>query len=318
MTIYITGDTHGQLNLDKLYALSFDVQGLTKDDYVIICGDLGLIWYEDGSESPIAQEYERRLDWLDSKSWTTLFIDGNHENHDRLASYPVEKWHGGRVHKIRPSVIHLMRGEMFDIDGKSFFCMGGAASIDRAQRIEGKSWWASEIPDEAEKAHAMETLDEHGWKCDVVLTHDCPTHVQYELGIRCGASYHADSWSEWLQFVADKLTFGHWFFGHYHQDMKHIGPGGKFTAIFQLIYDLDDGDWTERMIVDRPLFSDQLPPSAHDRGYTVAEIADIAGVDQKAVEKAMEHEMIGSTVAVSDDGDILIYPSDAMRVLCWC
>ena len=26
----------------------------------------------------------------------------------------VELWHGGKVHKVRPSVIHLMRGQVFD------------------------------------------------------------------------------------------------------------------------------------------------------------------------------------------------------------
>ena len=70
------------------------------------------------------------LDWLDCKSFTTLFVDGNHENFDRLYDYPVENWHGGKVHKIRPSVIHLMRGQVFDIDDRSIFTFGGASSHD--------------------------------------------------------------------------------------------------------------------------------------------------------------------------------------------
>ena len=60
------------------------------------------------------------LDWLDNKNFTTLFVDGNHENFTRLYNYPVEEWHGGKVHKIRDSVIHLMRGEIFDIDNKKY------------------------------------------------------------------------------------------------------------------------------------------------------------------------------------------------------
>ena len=70
------------------------------------------------------------MDWLDCKSFTTLFVDGNHENFDRLYEYPVEEWHGGKVHKIRPSVIHLMRGQIFEIEGKSIFTFGGASSHD--------------------------------------------------------------------------------------------------------------------------------------------------------------------------------------------
>ncbi|WP_260504042.1 hypothetical protein [Paenibacillus illinoisensis] len=74
---------------------------MTKDDYVIIVGDFGLIW--DGSN-----EDRYWLKWLDkTKSFTTLFLDGNHENFDLLEQYPVENWNGGKVHRINKSVIHF-------------------------------------------------------------------------------------------------------------------------------------------------------------------------------------------------------------------
>lgn len=68
-----------------------------------------------------------------------MFVDGNHENFDKLYQYPEKDWHGGRVHEIRPNVLHLMRGHVFDIQGHSFFCMGGAMShdIDNGVVIEG-------------------------------------------------------------------------------------------------------------------------------------------------------------------------------------
>lgn len=65
-----------------------------------------------------------------------LFIDGNHENFDKLYSYPVETWYGGKVHKI---VIHLMRGEVYSIEGSSIFVMDGGYSIDKYRRTEGIS-----------------------------------------------------------------------------------------------------------------------------------------------------------------------------------
>ena len=52
---------------------------------------------------------------LEEKPFTTLYVDGNHENFDRLYGYPIENWQGGKVHKIRPSVLHLMRGQVFEI-----------------------------------------------------------------------------------------------------------------------------------------------------------------------------------------------------------
>ena len=99
--IFITGDTHGDW-ISRLRTESFPEQKeMTKDDYVIICGDFG-IW--DNSKR---EKYN--LDWLKDKPFTTLFVDGNHENYDILDELPVKEWNGGKVHFIRPSVIHLMR-----------------------------------------------------------------------------------------------------------------------------------------------------------------------------------------------------------------
>ena len=99
---------------------------MTKDDYVIVCGDFGGVWNQVGEN----KEEKHLMDWLEGKPFTTLFVDGNHENFDRLYACPVEEWHGGKVHKIRPTVIHMMRGQVFAIDGKSVFTFGGASSHD--------------------------------------------------------------------------------------------------------------------------------------------------------------------------------------------
>lgn len=123
--IYFTGDTHGDF---RRFSSEFFPEGksCTKDDFVIILGDFGGVWklMEDGGD----ERYW--LNWLEEKSWTTLFIDGNHENHDRLNAMPVEEWHGGKVHKIRSSVLHLMRGQVFHIGGYRMFTFGGACSHD--------------------------------------------------------------------------------------------------------------------------------------------------------------------------------------------
>ena len=113
--VFVTGDTHGDW-INRLNVDSFPEQKeMTKDDYVIICGDFGGVWNFEEESS-----YEKQvLDWLEQRNFTTLFVDGNHENFTRLYNYSVEAWHGGKVHRIRNSVIHLMRGEIFDIDGKN-------------------------------------------------------------------------------------------------------------------------------------------------------------------------------------------------------
>ena len=120
--IYITGDTHG--GFQRFTTDNFPQQKkMGRDDYAVVAGDFGGVW--DGSPR---EAYW--LDWLEKKPFTTLFVDGNHENFEKLNALPVHTWHGGRVHYVRPHVIHLMRGQMYNIEGHTFFTMGGAQSHD--------------------------------------------------------------------------------------------------------------------------------------------------------------------------------------------
>ena len=90
--IYATGDLHG--NTLRFQPQYFPEQSdMTKDDYMIVCGDAGLVWHGDKSDDP-------QLDRLEALPFTVLFLDGNHENFDALNEYPVEEWHGGKVHAV--------------------------------------------------------------------------------------------------------------------------------------------------------------------------------------------------------------------------
>lgn len=188
--IYLTGDTHG----DALRLVKSNTQHykFTAADTVIICGDFGLIWSGSRGEN-------QQLDFLASKPFTVLFVDGNHENFDLLAQYPVEQWNGGKVHRIRPNILHLMRGQVFTIAGKTFFTMGGASSHDidagilepndphfyekekrlRAMRamyrVNHYSWWKEELPSSEELDEGRTNLDAYGWRVDYIITHCCPT-----------------------------------------------------------------------------------------------------------------------------------------------
>lgn len=121
--IYFTGDTHMNMDVKKLNTKNFPQQlELTKEDYLIILGDFGCIW--DNSK-----QQEWWLEWHSKKNYTTLFIDGNHENHELLNSYPVSTWNGGKIHRINDNVIHLMRGQVFELEGHTFLTIGGLIAL---------------------------------------------------------------------------------------------------------------------------------------------------------------------------------------------
>ena len=148
--IYITGDTHGeQTRFDEL--ATHGEPDWTENDYLIVCGDFGYIF----KNSPMEHVF---LNHLEEKPYTICFCDGNHENFAEINSYPVEIWNGGKVHKIRKNVIHLMRGQIYEIDGKKIFTFGGAYSRDRYMRKEGYSYWREELPNDSEYKEASENL----------------------------------------------------------------------------------------------------------------------------------------------------------------
>ena len=124
----ITGDTHGTLDLETLrhYCYNFDV----RKEYIVILGDVGVCFH-----NGLKDELVRKA-LLDLNSKGILFIDGNHENFDLLNSYEVKEWNGGKVHFIEDKIIHLMRGQVFEIDNKRIFTFGDGNSIDKQWRIE--------------------------------------------------------------------------------------------------------------------------------------------------------------------------------------
>jgi len=217
--IYVTGDTHG----DGRCFHGSVFRHMTKDDYVIVCGDFGYVFH-----APKASWKEKRLlKWLDKKPWTTLFVDGNHENFDRLEELPVEEWHGGKTHLVYGRIRHLMRGQVFEIDGKKIFTFGGAQSIDREWRVPHESWWERELPNEEEYEEGLQNLEKNDWKVDYILTHDMPENLRRERK----AQIPILELHTYLQQIYDKCTFDHWYCGHYH---NNLDLDDKVTLLYGL------------------------------------------------------------------------------------
>ena len=167
--IYVTGDTHGEQ--ERLLDMDY-----TDKDTLIVCGDFGFLFYGTQEEQAFLDRCAQTL------PYTICFVDGNHENFDLLMRYPVEQWNGGQIHRIRRNIVHLMLGQVFEIEGKTFFTFGGGYSIDRSVRQQGVSWWPQELPTDAEYKLGVKTLEEHDMQVDYILTHTAPREMVMRLG----------------------------------------------------------------------------------------------------------------------------------------
>ena len=226
--IWVPGDCHGDFR--RFSTRNFPQQKqMTREDFVVICGDFGL-WHD-------TREERFWLDWLNGKPFTTLFVDGNHEHHDRLDRLPIKEWNGGLVHRIRPNILHLCRGQVFDLNGTKCFAFGGGETHDakgilsrekntarrRRQlkrrdtpfRVEGEDWWYQELPRVTEVRQGLDNLAWEDWSVDYVFTHCLPTDLQQRLF----PNYPVNVLTDFLRIIRDRTAHEGWFCGHYHQDV---------------------------------------------------------------------------------------------------
>ncbi|MHB1210267.1 MAG: metallophosphoesterase family protein [Acidimicrobiales bacterium] len=155
------------------------------------------------------------------------FIDGNHEHFTTLnrnlaaAQVAAGVPEGDRDPvELSPGFIYLPRGSRITVAGRSVACVGGAASIDRADRIEGKSWF----PEERINNVDIEAVAAGG-HADILITHDAPAgwHIPGVMSegplpnswyAELTSCYeHRERVREVLELVITPSTLIH---GHYH------------------------------------------------------------------------------------------------------
>ena len=159
-------------------------------------------------------------------------VDGTHENFDLLEQYPVEEWNGGKVHRIRENILHLMRGQIFTIEGKSIFTFGGGESPEKQMRIEAGCWWEREMPDIHEMDEGVENLYQHDLTVDYIITHS----PYPGAGRRFEDPRERTPLETYFEEVAKKVKYQKWYFGSLHVDRNYTS---RHTAVFEAILPID-------------------------------------------------------------------------------
>lgn len=213
--IYITGDTHG--TIDERFTLIHP----NPEDHIIILGDFGFIWQAESSKRE-----KELLSELRSIGATILFIDGNHENFDRLCGLPTQARFGADVGVVDTGIYHLRRGKVYTLEDNRFFTMGGALSIDKAFREEGISWWPQEQFSPEDTQRAIETLEIHNYEVDYILTHAAPVTLKKIL--LNGSNRFPNPTEAFLESIYPMIRFKTWLFGHYHMNRRI----GDFVGLY--------------------------------------------------------------------------------------
>ena len=220
--VFLTGDVHGSHDIKKITADGLRSRNISLDegDYLIILGDWGVVWDRESTKGAVKRPDTFMLHWYEGKPWTTIVVLGNHENYDAYETLPLSEWNGAKVWRLAENVIVVKSGEIFTLNGKRFFVMGGATSIDRLSRVNHISWWAQELPNFNDIEYALNRLESYNYEVDYILSHCAPTSLHQRI---VKEDSH-DCLTDFLEHIIDAygINYTRHYFGHYHMDQDFV------------------------------------------------------------------------------------------------
>lgn len=243
--IGVLGDTHGDMQHVLIVSRTMQTRGVSA---LIVLGDFGFVW-PGGNWDNDLDKLSRRLAL---SGQTLFFVDGNHEDFTRLYKFPVAN---DGLRWLRPNIAHIPRGWRTTLaSGRTLAALGGANSVDVADRRVGKSWWPEESITEAD----LTVLgNEHA---DILIGHDAPLHVPQldswlkeapdqwpSVGIEYADAGRAMFHRGFMQ-VQPTLYLG----GHYHHHVDetvHYGGGLPFESRVVLLDKNDSRSATSQAIL---------------------------------------------------------------------
>ena len=138
MSIYITGDVHGDFSELQQWCCAMESK---KSDIIVILGDVALNYFGGWKD----HKRKKKANVLGSEIFC---IHGNHEERPyHIQTYRTQIWRGGEVYyePEYPNIVFAKDGEIYDFDGKKAIAIGGAYSQDKEYRlITGLPWFPDE------------------------------------------------------------------------------------------------------------------------------------------------------------------------------
>ena len=224
MAILLSGDFHngvrGEIDIIEKERLLYKYEEFyEKIEYHIILGDVGFLWPKQES----LDKYNFKI--LSKRKFPILCVMGNHEPIYGRNDMPEEDIGiGEKVIVIKhknPFVAYLKRGKIYKIGGYKILVLGGALSVDKDRRIEGKNWWKEEYWSDKEKKDIFRLLKKEN-KFDFVFSHTGPNEINWFLMARGVPGRHGkenDEVGKLNDEIDKRIKFRAWFSGHWHYDL---------------------------------------------------------------------------------------------------
>ena len=196
------GDIHGNtLAIEQIDRVAVEQEAAT----VIQVGDFGARWTK--QDCSVVEYFENNPV---GPEWITC--GGNHDNWDVWFELAKEQGFPGKV-QLAPRCFWATRNSVMVLEGKKHVFFGGAESMDKHTRVEGKSWWCRETPSYEEFTKLTQVLDTE--KPEIVVTHDAPKRVPVKTAPSRRLQVTPTNLDNVLRVSDHKPIW--WLFGHHHQ-----------------------------------------------------------------------------------------------------
>lgn len=201
--VYITGDIHANIKDFE----SRSINKLKKGDVLIITGDFGFIW--DNSKTEL-----KNLKKLSKKKFTILFVEGVHENFELLEQYEEAEIFSSKAKKIADNIYCLNRGEIYTIENKTYFCLGGGEVEDPIENSGSDPLNQKSMPTDEQLQYAVDNLQKANKKVDIIITHEAPASVKRLIR----RDSNVNDINMFLDTLLHNVRYKKWYFGSLHTD----------------------------------------------------------------------------------------------------
>ena len=221
-SVVVCGDIHGEFE-NLVYQCC--VRYKMRDTLIIVAGDCGFGFWSIADELDFY--FGRPMDRIADANNYIAFVRGNHDD--------PRYFDGERIGYERFRAVPDF--SVITTCGHQILCVGGAVSIDRDSRTEGKDWWMNEGP--ALRPDLMAEIARKGFHIDTVVTHTAPSFCEFvtppadtDALILADLRHERDVMDGLLAHLHhDGHPLRRWFYGHFHSSWNAELDGVVFTML---------------------------------------------------------------------------------------
>lgn len=233
MPLYAIGDVHGHL-----HHLHVKMQELPPHSCTIALGDIGLGFHPDDDD----RKLEQIDDLLKIKQSKLLLMRGNHDN-PAIWNESIKETQVLYDNIKFINDIDLYHDKETDL---KIIMVGGAISVDREIRTEGRDYWKKEIVPSDAPQKVKNLMTEHGiHKADILITHSAPTSAPHLTNLSVPILNHYCQKDETLldELISERQLLEKCLIesganrnihGHFHQSLDQTSDQVRYTCLNEL------------------------------------------------------------------------------------